>query len=61
MRAHMFIFQVHESKGIKFITDAGVNGFKGENGKVRIFLPFDAILPLLSSSFSVLKSAVKMT
>ncbi|KAJ7333915.1 Apoptosis-inducing factor 3 [Desmophyllum pertusum] len=26
--------KVHESKGVKFITDAGVNGFKGENGKL---------------------------
>lgn len=26
--------KVHESKGVKFITDAGVTGFKGENGKL---------------------------
>jgi len=26
---------VHESKGVKFITDAAVKEFKGENGKVR--------------------------
>lgn len=47
MIAHIFVFQVHESKGIKFITDAGVNGFKGENGKVRIFLLFETISPFV--------------
>lgn len=41
-----FIFQVHESKGVKFITDAGVNGFKGENGKVRIFFLFETFCSL---------------
>jgi len=28
--------QIHESKGVKFITDAAVKEFKGENGKVFI-------------------------
>lgn len=28
--------QVHESKGVKFITDAAVKEFKGENGKVAV-------------------------
>lgn len=26
---------MHENKGVKFITDAAVKEFKGENGKVR--------------------------
>ena len=26
---------MHENKGVKFITDAVVKEFKGENGKVR--------------------------
>ena len=28
------VSQVHENKGVKFITDAAVKEFKGENGKV---------------------------
>lgn len=32
---HFLVSQVHENKGVKFITDAAVKEFKGENGKVR--------------------------
>ena len=33
----LIFIQVHESKGVKFITDAAVTEFKGENGRVRTF------------------------